>query len=95
MAQLFRNRITFVWFILAAAALLSWIVGGSYAPGDEAAARNATVVLMVIAFVKVRLVIMHFMEAGIAPLPLRLVANAYVVGVCAAVLFMFFGATGS
>lgn len=49
-----------------------------------------TVVIMVMAFFKVRLVLLHFMEAKTAPLFLRLMVEFYVVGVCALVLFMYF-----
>jgi hypothetical protein len=62
-----------VWAALVAATLISLALGEDWiGHGDVAAA-----LVIVIAFVKVRLVGMHFMELRHAPLPLQLVFQAY------------------
>lgn len=62
-----------VWAALVAATLISLALGEDWiGHGDVAAA-----LVIVIAFIKVRLVGMHFMELRHAPMPLRLVFQAY------------------
>lgn len=56
---------------------------------DAFDARFATIAIFVIAAVKVRLVLLHFMELRHAPLPLRLVFEAWVLVVTAAVLGLY------
>lgn len=71
------DRMGAVWAVLVAATLASWSLGGG----------NAVVVA--VAFVKVRLVGLYFMELRTAPLPLRglfegwvLVTGAVLIGLC-------------
>lgn len=49
-------------------------------------------VVLVLAFVKVRIVVMHFMEVGHAPWPFRLALECWIVGVCATLLVINVGA---
>ncbi len=72
------RRITRVWLGLLAATAFSWAVGQGFFHGDQ---RNAGVVILAIAFVKIRFVILDFMELRNAPLGMRLVAEAWVIGV--------------
>ena len=60
------NRLTAVWALLVAATLLSFSAGGG-------------AVVLGVAFVKVRLVGLHFMDRRAAPVPLRLVFEGWVV----------------
>lgn len=90
MTRYLNTPITLVWGILAALMIVSWMVGDGYLPGDRSTAGQITIALMVIAFFKVRLVMLHFMEAKVAPLALRLLVELYVLGVCATVLLMYF-----
>lgn len=84
-AALLRTRVSVVWLVLIAATLVSWGVGTDHG----IAAELATVVVLVVAFVKVRLVGMYFMELKAAPAPLRLAFECYCVVVCAALIAMY------
>lgn len=81
---------TAVWLLLAALTGLTWNVGSAAAGEAGAAHAYAVLALLLVAFFKVRLVIMHFMEIGDAPLPLRLVFEVWVVAVCAAMIATFY-----
>ena len=87
MVDFIKNPINLVWGALAILTGIAWFMGDQV--GAEDAGRTATA-LLVIGFFKVRLVILHFMEARIAPWGLRLIVEAYVLGVCAVVLLMYF-----
>ena len=70
------NRMGAVWAFLVAVTALSFAVGGGHgAAGHEA----ATVAVVAVAFVKVRLVGLEFMELRSAPVPLRLLFEGWVV----------------
>jgi hypothetical protein len=49
----------------------------------------ATVIVMVVAFVKTRFVGMHFMELRHAPFPLRMIFHGWYTVSCAAVLGVY------
>ncbi|MFT4561781.1 MAG: hypothetical protein ACI9BW_001523 [Gammaproteobacteria bacterium] len=80
MLFLLRRKITFVWLVLILATALSWQFGHGFGFGDRYT--FATVAIVIIAFVKLRLVFLDFMELRHAPLPLRLAFEgwALVVG---------------
>lgn len=65
---------TVVWLVLLAATVLTAVVGLEQAGASHAIG----LVLLAIAFVKLRLVGIHFMELGTAPLALRLLFEGYV-----------------
>jgi hypothetical protein len=62
-----------VWVALMTSALLNAWLGDGHGP-----AKVAAVAVIVIAFVKVRLVGHYFMEVRGAPLPLRVVFDTYI-----------------
>jgi len=66
---------TMVTFGLAEGSAASWNVVGC--------------LVLLIAFVKLRLVGVHFMEIGHAPVPLRVVFDLYVVATCATLLTLY------
>ncbi len=72
------RRITWVWLGLLAATALSWEFGHGSLPGDP---RNAGVMVLAIAFLKIRFVIQDFMELRHAPLGMRVAGEAWVIGV--------------
>lgn len=86
MKDLVFNTPSAVWLILMAATGLQWWLGMH---GLGASVQMATISLFVIAFFKVRLVIMHFMEIGTAPLPLRLIMEGWVFGVCGILIALY------
>ncbi len=84
---------TRVWLLLAALTALAWWLGLYGGAGSDP--RWLAVALMALAFFKVRLVILHFMEIRHAPLPMRLAFEAWVVGVCLLVVGLYWaGGTG-
>ena len=87
MRALLFDRITLIWFLLIAATALSWEFGHGLGFGDRY--RHATVAVIVIAFIKVRYVFLDFMELRAAPLPLRLMLEAWAIGVGGAIIFLY------
>ena len=87
MRALLFDRITLIWFLLIAATALSWEFGHGLGFGDRY--HYATVAVIVIAFIKVRYVFLDFMELRAAPLPLRLMLEAWAIGVGGAIIFLY------
>ena len=79
-----RTRITATWLLLVLATLISW----ESARGDGSP-RLATSAVLAIAFVKARCIGLEFMELRTAPLPLRLIFEAWVAIVCAGLLALY------
>lgn len=75
-----------VWAVLIAATALTAVAGLEQA---RAGAVGVGVLLLGIALVKVRLVGIHFMELGNAPLPLRLVFEGYVAAVAVVLVVLY------
>ncbi len=71
------RRVTLVWLGLLAATVVSWEFGHVSLWGDT---RNAGVVILAIAFVKIRFVILDFMELRHAPIGMRMAGEAWVIG---------------
>lgn len=79
---------TAIWLVLCLATGLAWWLGGGH--GSELLGRAGTAaLLLLIAFFKIRLVIMHFMEVRGAPRALRLACDAWVVGVPIVILGLY------
>ena len=90
MASLLRNRITIVWLGLLLATGLSWETGGEFAFGGDL--RSLGVLVLVIAFIKVRYIMLEFMELRHAPLAMRLFAECWAALVCTAVVIFYWKA---
>lgn len=78
--QVWRSSATAVWVFLVLATVVSWALGTDH--GFVESTRAASLVVLVVAFVKVRFVGLHFMELKDAPLPLRALLEAYCLVVC-------------
>jgi hypothetical protein len=72
--RVFGDRQTAVWMLLVAATVLTAVVGLEQHGGST----SVGLLLLAIAFIKIRLVALHFMEVRDAPLPLRVLVEAYV-----------------
>lgn len=87
MIAIFKLRITIIWLLLVLMTCLSWeavqSMGWIAEPGIGVSA------VMIVAFMKVRLILLDFMELRHAPLPLRLFAEAWVTVVCLSILAMY------
>jgi caa(3)-type oxidase subunit IV len=74
------RRLTLVWMVLLGITFASFVVGVEQGAG---AASAAAVVIIGLALCKVRLIGIHFMDLRVAPRPLRLIFEAYVLAVFA------------
>jgi hypothetical protein len=86
MRPLLFSRITLVWLGLILATALSWEMGHGMGFRD---ARLAGAAIIVVAFVKVRYVILDFMELRHAPVLMRAVAEVWAAAVCAVLVGLF------
>lgn len=75
MVEWLRGRITLVWLILVAATLLSYGIGHGFGFRDH---RYASVAIIIVAFIKVRFIILDFMEIRDAPNAMRMIAELWV-----------------
>lgn len=96
MTDLFKSKVFLVWLFLCVATAISWWLGtGSFDPNNPDRS-FATISLMIVAFIKVRFVGIHFMELGHAPQPLRGLFEAWVLLVCASIIAQYlFWSAGS
>jgi caa(3)-type oxidase subunit IV len=83
---LLRTPATAVWVLLIAATAATWTLGTQHGLGNHT---TASVVILLIAFVKVRLVGLYFMELRDAPTVLRGMFEAYCVVACTLVTGVF------
>lgn len=79
-AELIRSSASAVWAFLVVATVVSWALGTDHGFVDST--RAASLIVLVVAFVKVRFVGLYFMELKDAPLPLRALIEAYCLVVC-------------
>jgi caa(3)-type oxidase subunit IV len=89
MRSLVSQRVVPVWLGLMLVTCVSWWLGTNHGTSDH---KLATVVIMVVAFTKVRFVGMYFMELRQAPLALKLIFQGWCVVVCGVVLGLYLAA---
>ncbi|MCU1697799.1 MAG: Prokaryotic Cytochrome oxidase subunit [Mycobacterium sp.] len=83
--ELLRKPVTIVWAALMLATIAStWLLSNNSVTPEV-----ATVAIMLIAAIKVRLVMSHFMEVRRAPLALRLVCDGWLLAVTALILTVY------
>jgi hypothetical protein len=92
MQELLRSRVTWVWFGLVAATALSWGMGHGVGLHDP---RHAGVAILIVTFLKVRFVILDFMEVRHAPRFMRVIAEVWVIAVCTVLVVLFWSMPGS
>ena len=86
MAPLLISRPTLIWVILLAATGVSWGVGAAF---GGSGIRWAGAAIIAVAFVKVRLVILEFMEVRRAPWAMRLAGEVWILSLCATLVTLF------
>lgn len=79
MTSLFRNTLVYVWIFLVSATLFSWWAATSSGSHGSQISVAITASVLLMSFVKVRLVLMHFMEVRFAPPWLRLSCDAWLI----------------
>ena len=83
--ELLRKPVSIVWAALMLATYATtWLLSNNSVTPEV-----ATVAIMVIAAVKVRLVMGHFMEVRRAPLALRFVCDGWLLAVTALILTVY------
>ena len=83
--ELLRKPVTVVWAALMLATITStWLLSNNSVTPEV-----ATVAIMLIAALKVRVVIRHFMEVLRAPLALRFVCDGWLLAVTALILTVY------
>lgn len=92
MNELIRTRLSVIWLLLVAATLLSFesALGLGHVPGHVAGS-----IVLVIAFVKVRLVGAEFMELREAPDALRWLFDAWTALICAVLITIYWMGGGT
>lgn len=86
MLELLGTSVTPFWLLLMAATGLSLWTSAQHGVEDQTV---ATVIVMIVAFVKTRFVGMRFTELRHAPFPLRTLFHIWYTGSCAAVLAVY------
>jgi len=84
--SLLTEKITIVWLVLTVLTGISWVMSDGTVPTEASATTYVAIGLFVLAFFKVRLVIMYFMEVHGAPWPLRILFEVWVLGIFLAVV---------
>jgi heme/copper-type cytochrome/quinol oxidase subunit 4 len=86
----FRNAATYAWLVLMISTLAAWWAGADHGFGDGVDARKAaTVFVIVVAFVKIYLVILYFMEVRHAPTLLLRIFQFWCTAVCSGLVGMY------
>lgn len=86
LVPLLRTPATGAWVVLILATVVSWTLGTQHGFNNYTL---ASVAILLIAFIKVRLVGLYFMELREAPTVLRGLFEAYCVVVCVVVVGTF------
>lgn len=91
MISLLAKPVSAAWLLLMLATGLSWWLGldQGVAADQQGDYRYISSGLIIIAFIKVRIVIRYFMEVRQAPLALKLVCDAWVVLVCGTIIYLY------
>ena len=92
MKELIVSRRTLIWLVLVGTTILSWTMGHRARAAGLAYASTAVIVL---AGFKIRYVMLDFMELRHAPLPMRIAAEVWVVGLCATLLVLYWAGAPS
>lgn len=86
MKALLLSRITAVWALLVGATMLSWELG--HGLGFDSV-RTAGAAILVVTFIKVRLVMLDFMEIRHAPRWMRWVGESWIVLITTLLVVLF------
>ncbi|WNC74173.1 cytochrome C oxidase subunit IV family protein [Thalassotalea psychrophila] len=79
-------RDVLIWSLLVVFTLSSWWLGHTT---QGLTADVITSMILLLSFLKIRLVILHFMEIKTASFILRLMFEVWCFGVCAILIFLF------
>jgi hypothetical protein len=77
-----------IWLLLLAATALSWGLGVT---AIVHATRVAGTAIIVVAFLKIRLIMLEFMEMRHAPIFMRIGCESWVIAICGGIVFLYLG----
>ncbi len=80
---------TYVWAILSAITIVSWFLAPAHEHGVVVASTPITIAVLLLALVKTRLIIQHFMEVRTAPVWLKLATDAWLVVLFGGILAIY------
>ena len=84
------RALTYAWLALSAITVLSWwLAPGHGRDGDTAASVPITVAVLLLGFVKGRLIIRYFMEVRAAPRWLKLATDAWLTVLWVTILILY------
>ena len=84
------RTVTYVWMILSAITVMSWWLAPGHARGAPAVPSvPITAAVVVLAFIKGRLIIQYFMEVRTAPRWLKLATDAWLTVLWVAILAIY------
>jgi hypothetical protein len=89
MTQLLRSHVTGIWLVLVLLTGFSWWLSSPGNVQSSSGPSLATASMFLVGFIKVRMVGMHFMELKQAPLPLRLLFEAWALIACVAIVGLY------
>lgn len=89
MNQLLRSYTSGIWLLLILLTGFSWWLSASGSARPVQATHLATSSMFLVAFFKVRMVGMHFMEIKCAPWPLRLLFEVWAAGACGGIVGLY------
>lgn len=94
MLEILGRKNLLVWLVLMLVTIVSWLLS-LHPAGQVGPSLAGGIFMIVLAFIKVRLVIIHFMEIDHAPLILRIICEAWVACGCIALGCLYAGIVGS
>ena len=86
MKSFLLSRTSLIWLLLVAATAVSWSMGHGIGLHTLHAAGAA---IIFVAFVKVRFVILDFMEIRHAPLTMRIAGESWVAVICTVLILLY------
>lgn len=89
MKALLNTKVTYVWCLLVLLTAVSWWLGDGYRPDNVAAYKFIAIGLFILAFFKIRLIMMNFMELATAPILLRSIFETWVIVVCTVIIWLY------
>lgn len=80
---------TYAWLILSAITAITWWLAPGHSGGHSVASVPITVAVVLLGFVKGRMIIRYFMEVRTAPRWLKITTDAWLVTLWAAILAIY------
>ena len=83
------RAITYAWAALSAITVVSWSLAPDHSAGVATASASISIAVIVLGFIKSRMIIRHFMEVRTAPRWLRLATDGWLAALWLGVLVIY------